>query len=149
MDHPESSDYEGRISRRKALKRIGAGAAIAWSAPIMTSLRTPAFAQGSPPGCRDCAPLDCNNPRYCAPLGTGCCEESGCPAFCTQTIHLECLCTPSPAWNTPPDPPICTTDADCQDFNPRMVCINMNPNCNASGNKGCAAPCLAPPPASR
>jgi hypothetical protein len=33
------------ISRRRMLKRIGAGAAVAWSAPILTSIRTPAFAQ--------------------------------------------------------------------------------------------------------
>lgn len=34
-----------QISRRRMLKRIGAGAAIAWSAPVLSSLRTPAFAQ--------------------------------------------------------------------------------------------------------
>src|SRR2546428_10947569 len=40
------------ISRRKMMKRIGAGAAIAWTAPILTSIRTPAFAYGPPPpGC--------------------------------------------------------------------------------------------------
>jgi hypothetical protein len=37
---------ESGITRRKVLKRIGAGAAIAWSAPLLTSIRTPAFAQG-------------------------------------------------------------------------------------------------------
>jgi len=39
------------ISRRRMLKRIGTGAAIAWSAPILTSLTTPAFAQYPPPRC--------------------------------------------------------------------------------------------------
>jgi hypothetical protein len=39
----------GQIPRRKALKRLGAGAALAWTAPILTSLRVPAFAQS--PSC--------------------------------------------------------------------------------------------------
>jgi hypothetical protein len=37
--------FDDRISRRKMLKRIGAGTAIAWSAPVLSSLRTPAFAR--------------------------------------------------------------------------------------------------------
>ena len=37
---------EEGVSRRRMLKRIGAGAAVAWTAPILTSIRTPAFAQG-------------------------------------------------------------------------------------------------------
>lgn len=40
----------GGVSRRKMLKRIGAGAAVAWTAPIITSVRTPAWAQY--PSCR-------------------------------------------------------------------------------------------------
>jgi hypothetical protein len=32
------------ISRRTALKRIGAAGAIAWATPVITSMRTPAFA---------------------------------------------------------------------------------------------------------
>jgi hypothetical protein len=39
------------ISRRAMLKRIGAGAAIAWSAPVLSSFRTPAFAQYPTVGC--------------------------------------------------------------------------------------------------
>ena len=37
------------ISRRTALKRMGAAGAIAWATPVITSLRTPAFA-ASPGG---------------------------------------------------------------------------------------------------
>src|SRR5205807_7940304 len=33
------------VSRRTMLKGVGAGAAIAWSTPILSSLRTPAFAR--------------------------------------------------------------------------------------------------------
>jgi hypothetical protein len=63
---PEEFEGQDGISRRRMLKRIGAGAAIAWSAPILTSIRTPAFAQyGSPcdPG-QVCTP-DCDVLRPC------------------------------------------------------------------------------------
>jgi hypothetical protein len=47
----ETPSDENGISRRRLIKRIGTGAAVAWTAPILTSLRVPAFAQ-SPPACR-------------------------------------------------------------------------------------------------
>jgi hypothetical protein len=46
-----SGKLPGSVSRRAMLKRIGAGAAVAWSAPVITSIRTPAFAQYPPTGC--------------------------------------------------------------------------------------------------
>ncbi|MGH2787936.1 MAG: hypothetical protein ACRDJV_08500 [Actinomycetota bacterium] len=49
---PESS-----IPRRKLLKRIGAGAAIVWSAPVLTSLTAPALAQNYGGLCRTCGCL--------------------------------------------------------------------------------------------
>lgn len=67
--NPEESDFhasENGVSRRRMLKRIGAGAAVAWSAPILTSIKTPAFAQ-TPPGpgpeaCDPGSPCDLNTP---------------------------------------------------------------------------------------
>lgn len=41
---PEELEPKEGISRRRMIKRIGAGAAIAWSAPVLTSINTPAFA---------------------------------------------------------------------------------------------------------
>jgi hypothetical protein len=62
---PEEMEVKDGISRRRMLKRVGAGAAIAWSAPILTSIRTPAFAQNEPPpGCPDCDP-DCDVLKPC------------------------------------------------------------------------------------
>jgi CHRD domain len=52
---PEEPQGAGDISRRKMLKRVGAGVAVAWTAPILTSVRVPAYAQVSP-GCRLSAP---------------------------------------------------------------------------------------------
>jgi hypothetical protein len=48
------SDPSG-ISRRRMIKRIGAGAAVAWTSPILMSVKVPAFAQS--PVCRLVATL--------------------------------------------------------------------------------------------
>jgi hypothetical protein len=77
---------EGGISRRSVLKRIGAGAAIAWTAPILTSIRTPAFAQ-SVVKCSQCAGDFCSGQSTC---GTE--PPFGCP--CAQIVGQEpnCFC---------------------------------------------------------
>src|SRR2546426_3328048 len=59
---PEEPQVVVGISRRRMLKRIGAGAAVAWSAPILTSVRTPAFAQSGGSPCDPGAPCDVNTP---------------------------------------------------------------------------------------
>jgi hypothetical protein len=68
------------ISRRRMLKRVGAGAAIAWSAPVLTSLRVPAFAQSpcnAPScGCIGSSPV-CGQNQECVVIpevGTGECK---------------------------------------------------------------------------
>jgi hypothetical protein len=85
------------VSRRSALKRIGAGAAIAWTAPVLTSIRTPAFAQTTAcaSGCPEC--------QFGAPcLNCGACVG----------IPTECVCADTGIC-TAPDP-ICSSDADCE-----------------------------------
>jgi hypothetical protein len=79
----------GAVSRRSALKKIGAGAAIAWSAPVIMSIGEPAFAQqaGTPAPCncvRPCGFVACAGgvSCLCQPTmpkgGTGCaCVEDG------------------------------------------------------------------------
>jgi hypothetical protein len=52
----EEPQGAGGISRRRMLRRVGAGVAIAWTAPILTSVRVPAYAQPSPGVCSMCAP---------------------------------------------------------------------------------------------
>jgi Cu/Zn superoxide dismutase len=60
------------ISRRRMLKRVGAGVAVAWTAPILTSVRVPAYAQVSP-GCQMSATMDgaSERPTPVATPGTG------------------------------------------------------------------------------
>jgi hypothetical protein len=67
------------ISRRKMLKRMGAGAAVAWSAPILTSVSTPAFASYPP-----VRPLCVIDPS------TGDCIDNGCEEI------AGARCEPSP-----------------------------------------------------
>jgi hypothetical protein len=53
MEIPSDSNA---ISRRRMIKRIGAGAAVAWTAPVLMSVKTPAFAQS--PACRVVSRMD-------------------------------------------------------------------------------------------
>jgi hypothetical protein len=75
---------ENEISRRRMLKRVGAGAAVAWTAPVLTSIRTPAFAQSGacPNGCADILcfteeQFKCNDDATC---------------ICTRTTENDCFC---------------------------------------------------------
>src|SRR5438046_3101463 len=89
---PEELEPKEGISRRKMLKRIGAGAAIAWTAPVLTSIRTPAFAAGSP-GCPDsCAGGDFGP---CSPPSSGCSSgscEGGLGCFAQHDVEGNCHC---------------------------------------------------------
>jgi len=97
---------EDGISRRRMLKRIGAGAAVAWSAPILTSLRTPAFAQGSPPPPEDCG-CDVNTPCN---VSIDCHNSGGlCNCWVLQD-RSGCWCGPFDACS---NHSACGTDADC------------------------------------
>ena len=58
------------ISRRRLIKRLGAGAAVAWSAPVLMSVKVPAFSQS--PSCHLVTKMDGSQetpPN--ASLGTG------------------------------------------------------------------------------
>jgi hypothetical protein len=105
-----------RISRRRMLKRIGAGAAVAWSAPILSSLRTPAFAQYEAPECigqtcasftpcssanPDCVCVDCRTTGRCVPGSTSCASLEACsstdPCPAGSCCAFNTCCTPSGA----------------------------------------------------
>jgi len=85
-----------RISRRRALKRVAAGAAVAWSAPVLTSLSTPASATHGYTACAGHS-FSCGNPSSFVDCGLGC--------FC---LREQCVgdfgCGTTPT---------CTTDAEC------------------------------------
>jgi hypothetical protein len=126
----DESPAEG-ISRRKVLKRIGAGAAIAWTAPVLTSLRTPAFAQS--PECQ-CPPADCNNFATC---DNGCLcapHHGGGPCIC----WLSGFCS-GIGQN------LCANDQDCvNQFGPGWQCGDINPDTCDSICHGDNTACLDP-----
>jgi hypothetical protein len=96
-------ENQNEISRRRMLKRIGAGAAVAWSAPILTSIRTPAFAQHYVCGDR-CADILCFSEEDFA------CNDAG-TCICTRTTEDTCFCGDG---NCPCDAyPPCSSSADC------------------------------------
>jgi hypothetical protein len=129
---PEESHIESEdgISRRRMLKRIGAGAAVAWTAPILTSIRTPAFA-ASPIGCEGCAP----GPNFC----TG--EYTLCAPTCICGLRVQdasCVC-----YDIPGDCADCSTDADCVNLGLGTLCLQEDPACDTclNGGRYCANLC--------
>jgi hypothetical protein len=125
---PEETEIlsEG-ISRRRMLKRIGAGAAVAWTAPVLTSIRTPAFAQTGA-ACPDA----CNGGDFvpCTPDQPGC-PDGGCTGglgcFAQHDVEGNCHCFQNIFCSCPPAP--CGSSSDCA---PGQFCTD----------NGCGRTCL-------
>jgi hypothetical protein len=84
---PEELEPKEGISRRRMIKRIGAGAAVAWTAPILTSIRTPAFAQNFGPCNREDA-CGCSDPcNFAIP----CQDRSDCNCW-VHASSRQCIC---------------------------------------------------------
>jgi hypothetical protein len=112
---PSMDGSESGISRRKLLKRIGGGAVVAWSAPIITSLATPAFAL-SPPSSMCDPDSTCEEEDPCRG-GEPCQTRPNCwcfhlvedPPHCSCVFTLLDTCLPT-----------CARNADCP---PGAVCV--------------------------
>jgi hypothetical protein len=96
------------------LKRIGAGATAAWSAPVLTSIRAPALAQSS---CFifDCGPgVPTNCPDPVCEFGPFFTVENGC--FCASVYLQEQGCVNDS--DCPPiqffGPPRCAPAVNCR-----------------------------------
>jgi len=72
------------ISRRTLLKRVGAAGAIAWTTPVIASLRTPAFAASPGPN-PECVGASCSTFIQCS---------SGNPDCICVTTDQGGLCVP-------------------------------------------------------
>jgi hypothetical protein len=132
----------GSVSRRQILKRIGAGSALVWSAPALTSLGAPAWAQASPaPGaCRvtnpfcDPGPL-CADAPQCGPVCSGF-EQ------CARTLDGSCVCWAAAGCFTD-ETPICQTDADCEPIFSGSKCGEIHLDCPSpcGAPRACFLPC--------
>jgi hypothetical protein len=108
------NSHEG-ISRRRMLKRIGAGAAVAWSAPVITSLSSPAFAQTTP---------RCEVDWQCGDPIDVCGEGDGEICVCDLDTEGRSFC-----WN----------DFSCGD--PNAVPCNSSDDCAGNPFPRCASSC--------
>ena len=114
-----------QISRRKALKRIGAGAAIAWSAPVLSSLRTPAFAQETP-RCQEPCDFVCGGSAQ--PCGAADC-------LCDRTTERTCFCLNDAACDVLK---ACTSTAECP---PGWGCVGIGCCPDLGTGHLCLPPC--------
>jgi hypothetical protein len=106
-----------QISRRRMLKRIGAGAAIAWSAPVLSSLRTPAYAQY--PACARCEACLVVGAPQCGPDPLSCGPDGDC--LCVITTEGNCDC-----FERGPGGASCVDSDDCQ---PNERCLTVGQFC--------------------
>jgi len=123
---------EDKISRRRVLTRIGGGAAIAWSTPILTSIRTPAFAQsgfGCDPGqtCKGCPDQSCQGNPDCVCWLLS--PDQGNACWCGAGIKIVCG-----------EEPPCATQADCDNRCPGcgFRCVQA-----CDGQQCCRSPCVS------
>ena len=126
------------VSRRSMLKGIGAGAAIAWTTPILTSVRATAFAASG--GQCDVSKQFCGPPDpRCGQPGVACALPPGCQVgACTIMNDRSCLCWDFAVCTSPN--PICQSDADCGSG---FKCGPTDPSCEflCAGNKACFHQC--------
>jgi hypothetical protein len=116
------------ISRRKLLKRIGVGVAVAWTAPIITSISTPAFAQASGV-CQGCPSTGCPGSDFQPCDGGGCVSGAcygGLGCFTFQDNEGNCLCLQNELCSCAAS---CTSSSDC---GPCQHCIS-NTGCGSGG----------------
>ena len=107
-------EHEDRgLSRRDVIKRAAVVGAVAWSAPMISSIRTPAFAASLPPGC---ATAECGTFISCATPTSGACVDDVCACAEAAQGGGFCFC-----------------NAFCVDVTP---CPNGQSDC--SGNTTCA-----------
>lgn len=134
-DGHETDPY--RINRREALKRTAIATGIAWSAPILTSIRTPAFAQYGAPceeGCTYVAHFDLPSVA-CSPCQDVCrgdCAQYQNPCTgpaCARITSVTCLVDdPTPGANFLR---VCT---DCEQLTGDLVaCISVPEDCTCVG----------------
>src|SRR5437879_4575227 len=90
------------LSRRRALKRIGAAAGIAWTVPIISSLNTPAFAGSPVHGCTE--DFACGGPFTVC--GTGI-DPNRPECFCDRDASGAAVCLDRFCTQT------CATNSDC------------------------------------
>jgi hypothetical protein len=108
----EEERTASKISRRRLIKRMGIGTAVAWLTPVVTSLGSHAEA-----GCIECGSQDCSWTcggvlfqcgQGCGPLGD---------AYCSPDVDGVCFCWENSFCSQVSD---CVQNSDCP---PGYACI--------------------------
>jgi hypothetical protein len=89
----QDREIQDRISRRRMIKRLGAATAVAWTAPVLSSLGTPAFAQAA--SCANCVPFGQPGDTHCAQQPDCGAEPTGNPCSCLRVSQAQgggCAC---------------------------------------------------------
>ena len=137
----QDEHVEAGLSRRTLIKRIGAGTAVVWAAPVVTNLASPAFAQTGYGRCSDCdqgagfcanqpaCGNDGNNPCACV-TGPDVCGCHSC-IFCDHASVTSCAADAQcpPGW-------VCALSccsADANDFRCHPACGTDNPDACVGG----------------
>ena len=108
------------MDRRRMLKQVGLGAAIVWTAPVISSIESRAAA-ASAPGGGTCKRVSCcdgtNNPVGCAGTPADICAGPTLgQCFCGQATEGQCVCLLDTS-----DFSSCTSSADC---GPGRACVD-------------------------
>jgi hypothetical protein len=138
------------ISRRRMLKRIGAGAAIVWTVPVVTSLHTPAFAASESPCDAGCSSFRCNY-NLCITgfnlspgCSTGSCTgELGCfdaldvSGQCRNFQNVLCSCmTPCTDNSQCPECSFCLCADNGCGFSACVYCCGLNCHDSSRSRRG-------------
>lgn len=118
------------LSRRDILKRAAVVGGVAWTAPVLSSLRTPAFAQY--PG-----PCGCNagEPRTCQGQVVIVCPDTPQPTcFCWTRVEGGAVCGTFASNST------CNSDAECGPGQACVVCSGTFCGCGVTG-RACTPVC--------
>ena len=132
-----SDQAPDRLSRRKMLKRIGTGAAVVWTAPVLTSMRTPAFAASGTAclgiGCFSDCSITRNSFPACPDVcmcGPNCVYAQDTSGVCRNFEPICCACVDACRDNSQcPEGYFCVcTWMDCG----LSVCVPCCGNCTAA-----------------
>lgn len=110
------------ISRRSLLKRAGVVGAIAWTTPVIASLRTPAFAESPGPD-PECAGEECGSFVVCSSNANCFCftsAEGG--GFCLNSVSCDPLLDCPGGTVDCPSGQVCLVDTCCL----RPVCVAIS-----------------------
>jgi hypothetical protein len=146
-------EVQDRISRRRMIKRLGAATAVAWTAPVLSTLgKVPALSAQQP--CAGCAPLPPGNAHCAASSICGSDQPSGNnPCDCRTTPQGQCFCHSCLFCDTlPGGGQVCAssaecptgwgcvlTDCGCDEVNQQFEFL-CHPGCGVANNPGPCTP---------